>query len=154
MWVPADIPYSHNLYFGFILEPNKEAPLPVEELIDQPDILKSSRPGYNDEDITSHLTTEDEPHEQDGSIQLNITTEKNSQKFLIAKTDIIINQRAYKITPSFLLMIQYSYDYLRIAGKFKYIGMDTVSKLFELIKVLIIDHNLIIARFTTLFQPN
>lgn len=77
MWVPADIPYSHSTYFGYILEPNKETPLPVEELLDQPDILKSSRPGYNDDvEITNHLANEEE--EIKATDQVTITTEKNS----------------------------------------------------------------------------
>lgn len=53
----------------------------------------------------------------------------------IQKNELYINKKRYRVTGSFLLLIQICYEYFTIASKFNYIGMDTIGKLFEIIKV-------------------
>jgi len=137
-WTPADIEYTYSLYFSFFVEPDNDLEKHPERLETTEDILKSSRPDVNDLEIVKHLATEDETADSSRDsrrTQDTIKSHQNGEMVSIQKNELYINKKRYRVTGSFLLLIQICYEYFTIASKFNYIGMDTIGKLFEIIKL-------------------
>ena len=54
----------------------------------------------------------------------------------VVHNEIVFQGNKFQITSSFLLLLQNISDYLEIGFRFKFIGLDAISKAFELIKVI------------------
>lgn len=58
--------------------------------------------------------------------------------YSIKKNEIFVHNMRFKATSSFLLLVRILYETHNIATKFKSIGPEAISKIFEIIKVKII----------------
>jgi len=72
--------------------------------------------------------------EEDGNPQEQNLAEKKEGEFVIQNNEVHYNGKKYQITTSFILLLQNINDYVEIGSRFKYIGLDAISKAFETIK--------------------
>ena len=80
-------------------------------------------------------TTPSIKSEDDGNPQeQNLTKEETPSEVAIQNNEVHMKGNKYQITSSFILLLQNINDYVEIASQFKYIGLDAISKLFEMIK--------------------
>ena len=68
-------------------------------------------------------------------VELSVKAAEPKRKFLdIMKNEIFINNKKYRLTSSFLLLVKIIYDFLHIAQKFRFSGSITITRLFDIIK--------------------
>ena len=68
-------------------------------------------------------------------VELSVKPAEPKRKFLdIMKNEIFINNKRYRLTSSFLLLVKIIYDFLHIAQKFRFSGSITITRLFDIIK--------------------
>lgn len=134
-WQPADIPYTYSLYFNlfFGIGIRKENKVPSRKASE--DMLRLSRNNLDESNVN-----------EDGSILVEDLSKieeslKNNKVpeeiFSIKKNEIFVNNMRFKTTTSFLLLIKIIYENFNIALRFSSIGSESISKVFEIIKVKI-----------------
>jgi len=64
-----------------------------------------------------------------------VEDEKNDDDLSINNNEIVYKGNKFQITSSFLFLIRNICDYSEIGFRFKFVGLDAISKIFELIKV-------------------
>lgn len=108
--ISADLISSFSVFFGKKLQ-----------------AVKDSTNGKSDAD------DEGNPQEQ------NLTGDETPSKpekddIIVQNNEVHMKGNKYQITSSFILLLQNINDYVEIASQFKYVGLDAISKLFEMIK--------------------
>lgn len=140
-WQPADIPYAFGVYFNlfFGVEPNKGSIADKRKMSDADDILRSSRPDAV-EMASTHLNetesilTEEVPKPEELVAQNGKPTE---EIYSIKKNEIFVHNMRFKTTSSFLKLVQIIYEDYHIALRFKSVGTEAISKILEIIKVIL-----------------
>lgn len=96
----------------------------------------------NQRENTTSLTLELEGNPQENnnfrlsSIQQEkIEDEDKNNDLVFSDSQVILQGNKFQVTASFVLLTKNLYEYSEISFRFKFIGLDTISKIFDLIKV-------------------
>jgi len=79
----------------------------------------------------SQVKSDDEGNPQEQNLTKDATA---PSEVAIQNNEVHMKGNKYQITSSFILLLQNINDYVEIASQFKYIGLDAISKLFEMVK--------------------
>ena len=141
-WVVSDIPYTYKTYFdilfGVKLAANK-SPSKERNDVDE-DIFRSSRPDVNDLEVIKKLALSDTFIQRDNNQTMEITQQDiefdEKEIVEIKKNELVVQEKRFKVNSSLLVLIKMTCDYYNIACKFNQISELTISRLFDIIKVI------------------
>jgi len=96
--------------------------------------LLSSFKVFSEAKNNALLENQAKSEEEEGNPQEQNLSEKKEGEFAIQNNEVHYHEKKYQITTSFILLLQNINDYVEIGSRFKYIGLDAISKAFEMIK--------------------
>lgn len=127
------------MIFGIKIQKENDANISVRKSSDNEDVLRSSRPfSIHDPNLTNQLTLEEEsvlPEDTSKIEELNKNGKLAEEFYSIKKNEIFIKEKRYKAINSFLLLLRIICEDFNIALRFNSIGKDSVSSIFDIIKV-------------------
>ena len=139
-WQVSDIPYTYKVYFDIILhgiKKERKESFAEKQDNEEEDIFRSSRPDINDLEIVKKLAIGDGTTMRENQItESNNEGEKHEKELVeIKKSELVLDNRRFKINSSVLVLIRLICDYYNISFKFDYLTETSLSKLFDLLKV-------------------
>ena len=136
----SDIPYTYKSFFEILLNVNHD--LNKTDQADKPegddDIFKSARPDVNDLEIVKKLALGDAFSQRENLLTIDPGHEndKNDKEvFEIKKNELIVHNKKFKVTTSFLLLIKILCDYYNVSLKIPQLREPALTKLFSFIRV-------------------
>ena len=152
-WVVSDIPYTYRIYFDLIFNgegSHRKASFSEKPELDDDDLFnRSSRPDINDLEVVRRLAMGETPKQKEflfpgtpgagaiGGLPGNDDHEKPEKSiFEIKKSELIVNKQRFKLNGSLLVLIRLTCDYFNVAFKFESLRELTLTKMFDLLKVL------------------